>query len=135
MALLRWDVADMDRLREDMARMWNRMRDDWAFDTTRPRTHLHPIDNGYVAEFELPGVSPDAVQIDVDEETVSVRGEFPPCPGEAHDQGRGNFHVVLSWPTEINPETATADWRHGLLSITAHKMAGHRRRIALTAPH
>ncbi|MCL5116889.1 MAG: Hsp20/alpha crystallin family protein [Firmicutes bacterium] len=131
MALLRWDATEIDRLRDDMTRMWSRMREDWNLDNTRPRTHMHQIENGYLAEFELPGVNPELVEIDVDEEAVMVRGEFPVCPGEVDRRAGRDFQVVMSWPTEINPDTAAADWRHGLLSITAHKMAGHRRRISL----
>ncbi|MDA8206712.1 MAG: Hsp20/alpha crystallin family protein [Thermaerobacter sp.] len=132
---MRWDGADMDRLREDMSRMWNRMREDWSLDTSRPRTHLHQVENGYVAEFELPGVSPEEVEIDLDGETVSVHGHFPPCPGERRAQAENEFRVVLSWPSEIDPDAADAQWRHGLLSITAHKAAGHRRRISLQPQH
>lgn len=131
MALLRWDSNDIERLRDDMTRMWGKMREDWNLDQTRPRTHMHQTDNGYLAEFEIPGVNPELVEIDVDEEAVVVRGEFPACPGEVDRRAGRAFHVVVSWPTEINPDTATADWRHGLLSITAQKAAGHRRRISL----
>lgn len=133
MALMRWDAGEVDRLRQDMARMWNRVRDDWNMDGQRPRTHMHQIDNGYVAEFELPGVDPDHVEIDVDDEMVQVHGTFPECPGEAQLDSEESFRVVLTWPTEINPDSAQAEWRHGLLSITAHKTAAHRRRISLQA--
>jgi len=135
MAILRWDATEMDRLRDDMTRMWTRMRSDWNLDNTRPRTHLHQIDSGYLAEFELPGVAPDLVEIDVDDESVSVRGEFPACPGEPDRRVGESFHVVIAWPTEIDPETAEADWRHGLLSVTAQNAVGHRRRISLQAEH
>ena len=135
MALLRWDASEMDRLRDDMTRMWTRMREDWNLDNTRPRTHLHQMQTGYLAEFELPGVNPDMVEIDVDEEAVSVRGEFPACPGEDDRRTGREFHVVLSWPTGVNPETAEADWRHGLLTVTAQKAAGQRRRISLQNTH
>lgn len=125
----------MDRLREDMARMWNRMREDWNMDSPRPRTHLHQVDQGYVAEFELAGVNPDQVEIDVDAETVSVHGHMPPCPGESVRPSEGEFRVELSWPTEVNPDSAEAEWNHGLLSVKAHKAAAHRRRISLQAQH
>lgn len=125
----------MDRMRDDMSRMWNRMRSDWNLDHTRPRTHLHQMDDGYLAEFEVPGVDPDLVEIEVDDESVSVRGEFPACPGETDDRVGESFHVVMSWPTEVDPETAEANFRHGLLSVTAHKTASRRRRISLQSPH
>lgn len=134
MALIRWDGEEMDRFRDDMSRLWSRMREDWTLDAARPRTHLHQVEHGYIAEFELPGVEPGAVDIDVDEETVSVQGEFAPCPGEASSQdAHRRFHVVLTWPSEIDPDSAHADWHHGLLSIQANKTAGRHRRISLSA--
>ena len=135
MALMRWDAGEVERLRDDMARMWSRMREDWGWDSTRPRTHLHQIDDGYVAEFELPGVDPDLVEIDLDEESISVHGQFPPCPGDQDHKANSEFHVVLTWPTEINPESADAHWNHGLLSVQARKTTGHRRRISVQAQH
>jgi len=132
-ALLRWDPTDMDRWRDDMLRMWGRMREDWNFDNTRPRTHLHEIDNGYLVEFELPGVDPSKVEIDIDDQSVSVRGEFPAHPIESDQRAGETFHAVVSFPSEINPDTAQADYRHGLLAITAHKARGRRRRLELPA--
>jgi HSP20 family protein len=135
MAVMRWDGGEFDRLRGDMARMFNRVRDEWSFDATRPRTHMHQVGDGYIAEVELAGVEPQQVDIDVDEESVSVHGQFPPCPGEDHHEETAAFHVVLTWPTEVNPDTARADWRHGLLMVQAQKAASHRRRVPIAAPH
>jgi HSP20 family protein len=133
MALMRWDPTDFDRWRDDMWRMFGRMRDDWNLDNTRPRTHLHQIDNGYLVEFELPGVDPSQVDVEIDEESVSVRGEFPAHPLESDQRGGETFHAVVSFPTEIDPESATAEYRHGLLAITAYKARGRRRRLELPA--
>lgn len=131
MALLRWDPHDMDRLRDDMNRMWSRVRDDWNLDG-KPRTRLHQIDNGYVVEFELPGVPPDQVRIEVDENTVAARGEFPPPisqPGAKPE----TFHAIVELPGDINPDTAEADWRHGLLKVTVYKATGRRRTLEIKA--
>lgn len=134
MALMRWDPGEIDRLRQDMARIWSRVRDDWGRDVPRPHTHMHQDGDRYVAEFELPGVDPDQVEIEVDTEMVQVQGTFPDCPGEAPSHGDSLFRVSLTWPSKIDPETARAEWQHGLLSVTAPKTAAHRRRIALHAP-
>lgn len=129
MALIRWDPQDVDRFREDMNRMWSRLRDEWNFDQTRPRTHLHPTDDGYLVEFELPGVDPNDVSIDVDADTVNVRGQFP-ASLEENDPRQGEpFHAVVSFPSEIDPETAEAHYRHGLLSVKVFKLSGRRRRL------
>ncbi|MDA8194770.1 MAG: Hsp20/alpha crystallin family protein [Thermaerobacter sp.] len=133
MALIRWDPQDMDRFREDMTRFWTRMRDDWNLDQTKPRTHLHAIENGYLVEFELPGVDPDAVSMEVDEKSISVRGQFPGTPAERDRRIGDSFHATVTLPSEINPDSAEAQYRHGLLSLKVTKSPGRRRRIQINA--
>lgn len=130
MALLRWDEQDVKAFRDDMNRMWHRMRDDW-FEGTRPRTHMHQLDNSYLVEFELPGVDPDSVDIEVDEGAVSVAGTFPAHPLEKDHREGETFAAVVELPTEINPESARAEWRHGLLQIQLTKASGRRRKITM----
>jgi HSP20 family protein len=137
MALMRWDPMDVDRFREDMARFWNRFREDWNWDTARPRTHFHQTDEGYLVEFELPGVDPDDVEVEVDGDSVTVRGRFPAPPVAARTAERGEaeegeaFHSVVSFPTEVDPETAEASFRHGMLSVRVARVGGRRRRLAV----
>ena len=131
MALIRWDPQDVDRFRDDMTRFWTRVRDDWNLDNTRPRTHLHAIANGFMVEFELPGVDPKDVSIEVDEESINVRGAFPGAHDE-NDQRQGeDFHALVHFPSEINPDTAEAQYRHGLLSVKVFKSMGRRRKIEI----
>lgn len=129
MALLRWDPHEMDRFRGDMSRLWNRMREDWNLDSSRPRTHLHQIENGYLVEVELPGVDPELVDIEVDEESISIRGQFPGTPIENEAREGESFHATIGFPSAIDPETADANYQHGLLRITVHKTSTRRRRI------
>ncbi|MBX5466823.1 MAG: Hsp20/alpha crystallin family protein [Firmicutes bacterium] len=134
MALMRWDPTDVDRFREDMQRFWNRFREEWNWEGARPRTRFHQTDEGYLVEFELPGVDPDQVEVEVDGESVTVRGQFPPPPtareGEAEAEG-DRFHSVVTFPTEVDPETAEAHFRHGLLSVRVARLGGRRRRVSV----
>jgi HSP20 family protein len=106
---MRWDPADVDHFRDNMSGVWSQVRDDWNLDNTRPRTHLHQIENGFMAEFELPGVNPDQVNIEVDDQSISVKGAFPASPLEQDKREGEEFHAVVGFPTEVDPETAEAD--------------------------
>ena len=133
MTLLRWDPQDADRLRDEMTRMWNRVREDWNIDNTRPKSHIHQVENGYWIEFELPGVDPAQVSIEVDQDSVSVRGQFPASPIERDAREGESFHAVVNLPSDIDPDSAEADYRHGLLSIRVGKAGGRRRQISINA--
>ncbi len=131
--LMRWDPDDIQHFRNDMSRVWSRMRDDWNLDNTKPKTHLHQIENGYLAEFELPGVDPDQVNIEVDDESISVKGTFPASPLEQDKREGEEFQAVIGFPTEIDPESAIAEYKFGLLRIKAYKATGRRKKISINA--
>lgn len=132
MPLIRFEPNDFESMRADVNRFWNRMREDWNLDQTRPRTHLHRTDDGYLVEFELPGVDPDAVDIEVDLDSVTVRGQFPASPLEEDKRAGESFSAVVNFPTEINPDSAEADYHHGLLSVRTHRSQAKRRQISLS---
>ncbi len=131
--LMRWDPEDIQHFRNDMSRVWSRMREDWNLDDTKPHTHLHQIENGYLAEFELPGVNPDEVNIEVGEDSITVKGTFPASNLEKDPRQGEEFQAVVGFPTEIDPETATADYKFGLLRITVYKSMARRKRISINA--
>lgn len=131
MSLMRWDPNDFDRFRDDLNRFWSRMRAEWNLDQTEPRTHLHRTETGYLVEFELAGVDPNDVDIEVDMDSVTVRGVFPADPLEADRRAGERFEAVVELPTEIDPDQATADWRHGLLVVRCARTQTRRRQIPI----
>lgn len=128
---MRWDPNDFDRFRSDLNRFWSRMREDWNLDQTRPRTHLHRTETGYLVEFELPGVDPNAVDIEVDIDSVTVRGAFPASPLEPDQRAGERFEAVVELPTEIDPDQATAEYRHGLLAVRCSRTKARRRQVPI----
>ena len=131
MPLVRFEPNDFDHFRDDVNRFWNRMREDWNLDQTRPKSHLHRTDDGYLVEFELPGVDPNAVEIEVDLDSITVSGQFPASPLEQDKRAGESFSAVINFPTEINPDSAEAEYRHGLLSVRTHRTQAKRRHIPI----
>lgn len=129
MALMRWDPMDVDRFRDDINRYWNRFRDEWM-ESARPRTRIHQDTEGYWVDFELPGVNPEEVDIEVDGDSVTVSGEFPATPVQA-EEARESFHSTVGLPTEIDPESAEAEFQHGLLRVRVARAGGRRRHIPI----
>jgi HSP20 family protein len=112
----------MDRLFEDS---FVRPRT-WGF--TGSATLGLPLDvtNGVdelVVEAALPGFQPDDVEITVDDGTLSIRadthGERSTGEGEALVQEirRGSVSRVLSLPTGLEPDKASATFENGILTL------------------
>ena len=92
--------------------------------------------DNYVVEAALPGVNPDAVNILVLGNQVSISGEYlAPPEGRQYllrEQPRGRFERTVALPTELEADQAQAHYEHGLLRLTLPKAAAARpRRIAI----
>ena len=159
-ALARWDpFQDVVSLRDAMDRLF-------AQSVVRPTplgvgTAL-PLDvytqgDNYVIEVPLPGINPDAVDISILGNQVSISGEYEtqresPTEGQQQGQaegqqqgqqgrrqylvremGRGRFERMLTLPTELNADQATAHYENGVLRLTVPKAESSRpRRIAIS---
>ena len=93
--------------------------------------------DNYVVEVALPGVRPDAVNLSVLGNQVSISGEYPAAPPEGRqyllrEQPRGRFERTVALPTELEADQAQAHYEHGLLRLTLPKAETARpRRITI----
>jgi HSP20 family protein len=85
-------------------------------------------DNIYVRA-ELPGVAPDQLDISVEGETLSLRGERKPTDMgkeiSVHRRERdfGFFRRQVNLPTRIAPDAVAAKLTNGVLEVTLPKAA------------
>jgi len=106
------------------------MRHDWGVATHPPGSHHAPaiesfIDSGkLVIRIELPGVAPEDVEIDVNENLLTIRGSRV---ADAEEEGRnfvhrehryGSFARAISIPMGVRKEDITVGGRHGVLELT-----------------
>lgn len=84
-------------------------------------------DNEYVVRASLPGVAPDAVQITVHNDTVSLRAEVKSQEekkGETwhvRERRHGVYQRSFSLATPINSDQAKAEFQNGVLTLTLPK--------------
>ena len=145
MAIARWDpFQDALSLREAMDRLFeNSLVRPGGLGPLVGRGWALPIDvytegDNYVIEAALPGLNPEAVNVSVLGNQVSISGEYP-----AAAEGRqylfrerpfGRFERVVTLPTELDAEHTEAHYEHGLLRLVVPKAETARpKRIALTA--
>ncbi len=128
--LTRWDpFRELTSLRDEMNRMFGRS----LGDGTRPAgTWSPPIDvfdtaDAIVLKAELPGLTPDDVEVEVDDGVLSIRGErrFTEQVEEGRyhrlERAYGQFARSLSLPTGVRADDITATFTDGVLEVRVPK--------------
>ena len=105
-----------------------------------PPVNVFDAADAFVVKAELPGVTPEQVQIEVENDTLTLRGEraFSEPSGEAayhrRERGAGQFRRVIRMPGRLDPEGAKAECRDGVLTVRVAKARETRpRRIEIQA--
>ncbi len=124
----RWNpVRDMLTLRETMDRMFDEAYRTRGANTT---TWSLPIDayvtnDAIVLEVTVPGVKPEAVEVMLEGDTLTIRGEFKPAVEEAkyllRERAAGRFERTLTINTPIDHEKVAANFENGVLTLTLPK--------------
>jgi len=134
MSMELWNpFRDMVTLRDAMDRMFPEgfSRPGSAFGG-RGMVPLDIADNGNAFEITatMPGVKPDDVQITVQGDTLSIRGETNTeheRKGQqnenwiAHERQSGAFYRSVSLPAPVDADKAQAHFEHGILHLTLPK--------------
>jgi HSP20 family protein len=138
-AFTRWDpLRDLLALQEQIGQLVGNDAPGWT-----PPVDLYENAGAFVLTAELPGLSRDQIDIQVEDSRITIRGERSGAPGGGADipceqyhrveRGHGRFSraFVLSEPIDI--EAVSADLKDGLLTVTLPKAGGRgARRIDVT---
>lgn len=93
-----------------------------------PYVDLHEGASAFTLTAEIPGVSPQDLEITVNEQSVTLKGEIRRDNVREEKGYRlaerryGNFYRTVQLPSEVNPDQAVAHYRDGLVEITLPKM-------------
>ena len=124
---------------ETMFREFGRMFEPPRAETALPRLNVWSDAGGAVISAALPGVEPDAIDIDVHENKVRLSGrkDVNPEAGAAwhrNERRSGSFARTVVLPFRIDAAKVTAESRNGVLTIRlAREAADKPRKIAVTA--
>lgn len=97
-----------------------------------PPIDLEERDNELVLTAELPGLNPEDIDVEIEGNTLTLRGEKraekEQQEGEHHYYERqyGTFVRRLSLPESVDSDRATARFDNGILRITLPRRAGTR---------
>ncbi|MBI2756481.1 MAG: Hsp20/alpha crystallin family protein [Chloroflexi bacterium] len=135
MSFDRWDpFREMVTLRDAVDRLFQQsvVRPGGVLAGLRPESV--PVDlaergDHFVVRAALPGIKPEDVQVTVQGDTLTIRGEIAGTTEESgetwilREQRTGSVQRTISLPASVNSERASAAYEHGVLILTLPKAA------------
>jgi HSP20 family protein len=116
----------MNRLFEDATQRRNQAestgdefeRADWA-----PAADIYETESDYLIAMDLPGIDRQALEIDVDDNRLVVRGTRPISDSKQHrsERPRGKFLRTFSVPGSVDQGKIGAEYKDGVLQIKLPK--------------
>lgn len=123
----RWGA--LGDLQREVGRLFEGFEPLHAFRMPRPfpALNLHDAQDRYLVTVELPGVSPDDIELSVTGETLTLRGERKRPEGVADESYRrqerpfGRWSRSINLPERIDGNAVAAEFHNGILTITLPK--------------
>ncbi|HYV12819.1 MAG TPA: Hsp20/alpha crystallin family protein [Pyrinomonadaceae bacterium] len=117
----------MNRLFEDATQRRNQSeagagdefeRADWT-----PASDIYETDSGYVIAMDLPGIDREALEIDIDDNRLVVKGTRVVAESRPHraERPRGKFLRTYSVPASVEQGKIAAEYKDGVLQISLPK--------------
>lgn len=102
-----------------------------------PPVDIEETDDSFVVEAELPGVKREDINVELDENQLSIHGEIEERErtGVLRRQTRrtGQFDYRVTLPTQVDPDKVDASLEEGVLRLTLQKTESHKpRRIEIS---
>jgi HSP20 family protein len=146
MALARWTpMGNLQSFQDEMNRLFHQFvrggtgeEASWGQYTWAPPVDIYETDDALVFQVELPGVSTDAVSIEIHQNTLMLRGErkhdaqVPDHRYHRTERAYGPFQRSFVLPTMVDQEKVQATYHDGILELRLPKSeAAKPRRIAI----
>lgn len=93
-------------------------RADWT-----PAADIHETDSGYLIAMDLPGIDREALEIDIDDGRLIVKGTRMIVESKQHrtERPRGKFLRTFSVPASVDQAKIGAEYKDGVLQIRLPK--------------
>jgi len=133
MTLVRWNpFRDMSMLQNQMNRLFEDALHTWPAESDgttawAPAADIYETENDLVLQADLPGIDPKQIDVRVENNVLTIRGERrfePKVERESFhriERSYGTFSRSFTLSTAVNPEKIQANYKNGVLSITLPK--------------
>ncbi|MFW5857584.1 MAG: Hsp20/alpha crystallin family protein [Planctomycetota bacterium] len=115
--------SELRRLQDEVNELFSGVGDGLRA-TEYPAINVYTGQDDLVVTAEIPGVDPESLDVNVVEETLTIRGARPALEtdegAEVHrrERGRGEFVRTLTLPYRVEAEKVDATCRQGILTVT-----------------
>ena len=124
--------SELRQMQDNMDRMWRRFGSFHHEDGSGIEAWAAPLDvvadgGDFVVRASMPGVSPDNIQVSIEDNVLTIRGEtasrFDSAEGNylMRERRSGSFHRSLRLPDTVDQDKAEPLFEHGVLTITLPK--------------
>jgi HSP20 family protein len=129
-SVVRFDpFREITTLREDMNRLFSRSLGDSpaAVNAWSPAVDIFDAPDAIVLKAELPGINPDDIDIEVDDNVLSITGErrFEEHVEEGRyhrvERAYGRFQRSITLPPNVRADQITAGVENGVLEVRVPK--------------
>jgi HSP20 family protein len=146
MAIARWTpIPSLASFQDEMNRMFHEFfrggageEGSWGLHTWTLPVDMYETDDALVLTADLPGVSKDEVNIEVHQNTLTLRGERKPTAEVQADRyhrverAYGPFQRSFVLPTMVDQEKVQATYHESILELRLPKLESAKpRRIAI----
>ena len=139
-----WWTQEVDRLRREMDQLVEGVarRPFLGFETRLfPLLNVQDMGDSFVVCAEIPGMKTEDLEIKMEGETLTLKGERKPQETAAADvsyhrreRATGIFQRSLTLPGKVDPDKVNATYKNGVLTVTLVKeKAAVPRQIAVKA--
>jgi HSP20 family protein len=135
MALIPWrPIFDIDKFfEEDWPELFNWSRG-WLESVPKsplmrtPRVDIYEANGNVVAEFEMPGVKPENIDVEVKNDMLKVEAKAEEEKEEKKkgyykkEMSRGYYRRIVPLPVEVQEKKAEASYKDGVLKVVIPKL-------------
>jgi HSP20 family protein len=129
--------SELRQMQENMDRMWRRLGTVSGEAQTGIEAWAAPLDvvaegDDFVVRASMPGVSPENIQVSIEDGVLTVRGEtasrFATTEGNylMRERRSGSFRRSLRLPDTVDQDKAEPRYEHGVLTVTLPKAEAKR---------
>ena len=117
----------MNRLFEDATQRRNqadtRAGDEFERADWTPASDIYETETGYLIAIDLPGIDRQALEIDIDDSRLVVKGVRAGAESKQHrsERPRGKFLRTYSVPGSVDQAKIAAEYKDGVLQISLPK--------------
>ena len=140
MSLIKWEpFAEIESLQKEMNRLFEQFtpshREHLFGDSFVPAVEVKENDSSIDLKVELPGLSPEDIDIQVSADAVSITGERKTeSKTEENGMTRSEFHYgrfqrVVPLPAQVQNNAVEADYKDGILNLHMPKDEEEQRKV------